>query len=78
MHEADGKLATATATAATAAARGPAGTTVLVVDDEQDIRDALRLILEDAGYRVFEAENGLRAWSGCGWSRRGWWCCWTT
>ena len=64
MHEADGKQAavTAAATAATtAAARGPAGTTVLVVDDEQDIRDALRLILEDAGYRVIEAENGLRA-----------------
>jgi|SRR5690242_20999507 len=65
MHEADGTQVRATATAAraaeTAAVRGPAGATVLVVDDEQDIRDALRLILEDAGYRVIEAENGLRA-----------------
>lgn len=65
MHEADDKqaiaTATATATAMATAAKGPAGPTVLVVDDEQDIRAALRLILEDAGYRVIEAENGVRA-----------------
>ena len=62
MHEADGKLAIAATKATTAAAgRGPAAVTVLVVDDEQDIRDALRLILEDEGYRVLEAENGVRA-----------------
>src|SRR5689334_13840450 len=54
MHEADDKqaiataTATATATAMAMAAKGPAGATVLVVDDEQDIRAALRLILEDA------------------------------
>jgi len=31
---------------------------VLVVDDERDIRESLRGILEDEGYKVFLAENG--------------------
>lgn len=31
---------------------------VLVVDDEQDIRDSLRFILEDAGHDVLEANDG--------------------
>jgi CheY-like chemotaxis protein len=31
---------------------------VLVVDDDQDIRDSLRVILEDAGYVVYEAPDG--------------------
>lgn len=34
---------------------------VLVVDDDQDTRDALRFLLEDAGYSVAEAMDGLRA-----------------
>lgn len=34
---------------------------VLVVDDEQDIRDALRFILEDAGHEVLEATDGENA-----------------
>lgn len=33
----------------------------LVVDDDQDSCDALRLVLEDAGYAVAEAANGLQA-----------------
>lgn len=33
-------------------------TRVLIVDDEQDIRDTLRFILEDAGYEVIEAGDG--------------------
>jgi two-component system, sensor histidine kinase and response regulator len=37
--------------------------TVLVVDDEPDIRDALRDILEDEGYRVEHAANGAEALS---------------
>jgi two-component system, sensor histidine kinase and response regulator len=33
--------------------------TVLVVEDEPDIRELFRLTLEVAGYRVIEAENGV-------------------
>ena len=33
--------------------------TVLVVEDDRDIRDLFRLTLEVAGYRVIEAENGI-------------------
>jgi signal transduction histidine kinase len=32
--------------------------TILLVDDERDIRDVLRLPLSDLGYEVLEAENG--------------------
>ena len=35
--------------------------TVLVVDDEADIRDSLRDVLEDEGYRVRLAANGEEA-----------------
>jgi len=35
--------------------------TVLVVDDEADIRESLRDILEDEGYRVRLAANGQEA-----------------
>ena len=31
---------------------------ILIIDDEQDIRDVVRLHLEQAGYHVLEAENG--------------------
>jgi signal transduction histidine kinase len=34
---------------------------ILLVDDEEDIRDVLRLALTDAGYAVVEAENGQQA-----------------
>lgn len=34
---------------------------VLVVDDDVDIRDTLRFVLEDAGYPVLTAENGKEA-----------------
>lgn len=34
---------------------------ILVVDDEKDLRDVLKLYLENAGYEVLEAENGLEA-----------------
>jgi diguanylate cyclase (GGDEF)-like protein len=34
---------------------------ILVVDDEPDIRDVLRITLEDEKYEVFEAENGADA-----------------
>jgi CheY-like chemotaxis protein len=32
--------------------------TVLVVEDDDDIRESVRLVLEDAGYRVLEASDG--------------------
>ncbi len=33
--------------------------TVLVIEDDRDIREIFRLTLEAAGYQVIEAENGL-------------------
>jgi CheY-like chemotaxis protein len=36
---------------------------VLVVDDDPDIRETLRFVLEDAGYPVYTAENGKEALS---------------
>jgi signal transduction histidine kinase len=35
--------------------------TILLVDDEKDIREVLRLPLTDLGYKVIEAENGADA-----------------
>ncbi len=32
--------------------------TVLIVDDDQDVRDVMRLILEKEGYEVVEASSG--------------------
>ncbi|HEX5441090.1 MAG TPA: response regulator [Ktedonobacterales bacterium] len=34
---------------------------VLIVDDDENIRDAVRLILEDAGHTVMEASDGVTA-----------------
>jgi len=39
----------------------PRGKTVLVVDDEEDIRRMLRRVLTEKGYRVIEADRGLLA-----------------
>jgi CheY-like chemotaxis protein len=35
--------------------------TIMVVDDDEDIRYMMRVLLEEDGYRVLEAENGQRA-----------------
>jgi len=40
---------------------GPKSCTVLVVDDEPDIRYLLRITLEEAGYGVVEAAHGEAA-----------------
>jgi DNA-binding NtrC family response regulator len=40
---------------------GKHATQVLVVDDDTEIRRSIRWLLEDAGYRISEAENGLVA-----------------
>lgn len=37
------------------------GTTVLVVDDEPSVRDALELILSDSGYLVLVSRSGREA-----------------
>lgn len=34
---------------------------ILIVDDEEDIVNLVRLILEDAGYEVYTATNGMEA-----------------
>lgn len=34
---------------------------VLVVDDDREIRETLRCVLEDAGYEVIEAADGVQA-----------------
>ncbi len=39
---------------------GQAGQLILVVDDEANIRNLLRQELSEAGYRVIEADNGLK------------------
>lgn len=36
-------------------------TQVLVVDDDQGIREMLRIVLEDAGYTITEAQDGAAA-----------------
>jgi UDP-3-O-acyl N-acetylglucosamine deacetylase len=39
----------------------PQGKTILVIDDEEGIRETVREILSDEGYRVFDAEDGSKA-----------------
>lgn len=34
---------------------------ILVVDDEKDLRDVLKLYLENSGYEVLEGKNGIEA-----------------
>ncbi|WP_409344362.1 response regulator transcription factor [Paenibacillus sp. MBLB4367] len=36
-------------------------TNVLVTDDDPEIRDVIRIYLQNEGYRVFEAEDGIQA-----------------
>lgn len=38
-----------------------AGQTILIVEDDPDIRDGVRILLAGEGYHILEAENGLRA-----------------
>jgi len=51
------------ANGATAAPDQPLAPHVLVVDDDDAIRETLRFILESSGYVVAEAADGLSAWS---------------
>ncbi len=36
---------------------------ILIIEDDQDIREAVRMLLESEGYRVSEAENGAQGLS---------------
>ena len=36
---------------------------ILLVEDQESIRKVFRMILEGAGYRVLEAEDGAKGWS---------------
>jgi CheY-like chemotaxis protein len=48
-----------------AALNGPAktasGRRILIVEDNSDVRESLRLVLEMAGHKIFEADSGLSA-----------------
>jgi CheY-like chemotaxis protein len=37
---------------------GGKGETIIIVEDEQQVREGLRLLLEENGYKIIEAENG--------------------
>lgn len=37
--------------------------TIMIVEDDPDIRDGVRILLSGEGYKILEAENGLRALS---------------
>lgn len=50
--------------------------TVLIVEDDRNIADLLRLYLEKEGYTVVIAPDGMRAWSSSAPSIRAL-CCWT-
>jgi len=45
-----------------------AGLSVLVVDDEGDVRDLLRVVLESCGMQVHEAAAPVKGWPS--WKRR--------
>ena len=38
-----------------------AAQTILIAEDDPDIRDGVRILLAGEGYRILEAENGPRA-----------------
>jgi len=44
---------------------------VLIIDDEENIRQMIRLTLEAAGYEVGEAEDGTEAFAILGGTPRG-------
>jgi DNA-binding response OmpR family regulator len=39
----------------------PQPRTILVVDDDRELNDGLRVVLEKQGYRVIQASNGIQA-----------------
>ena len=49
---------------------------ILVVDDDTNICELLRLYLTKEGYQVTTANDGEEAWKNSARSSRTW-CCWT-
>lgn len=39
-----------------------AAQTILIAEDDPDIRDGVRILLAGEGYHILEAENGTRGW----------------
>ena len=48
---------------------------LLLVEDDDAIADALRLHLEDAGYRLHREADGRRAMAAIDAAAAGTWCC---
>ena len=46
-------------------------TTILIIDDDEDMRQTLRLVLEKEGYRLLTASNGKEAEEVCRTDRPG-------
>jgi CheY-like chemotaxis protein len=61
MNDKTAPTSTSAPSPAPAAQAAKTATHVLVVDDDRDIRGTLRVALEDAGYTVHEAPDGLSA-----------------
>ncbi len=55
------KLKTGDATSRQMAPRPDRAPLILVVDDDDEVRELARTILQEAGYRILEAETGQRA-----------------
>ncbi|MDP2106596.1 MAG: response regulator, partial [Desulfobulbaceae bacterium] len=50
-------------TTITNSAGGAAASSILLVEDSQFFRSQVKHFIEDAGYRVIEAEDGVEAWA---------------
>ncbi len=37
-------------------------TTILIVDDEQDMRNLIKVMLRQSGFQTLQAKDGLQRW----------------
>jgi PleD family two-component response regulator len=51
--------------AAAPSREGARVTTILVIDDDDEVRSSLRTLLEEAGYDVYEARHGREGVAAC-------------
>ena len=49
---------------------------ILIIEDERSIQNVIKAFLEDAGYTVILAGDGLKGWSSSACTSRTW-CFWT-